>query len=36
VQRIIGDAYERIYGVPQPLTIKPFSIEETTTETTVQ
>jgi capsid portal protein len=35
VQRLIGDAYERIYGIPEPLTIVPFSIESNT-ETTVQ
>ena len=35
VQRIIGDAYARIYGIPEPLTIVPFSIESNT-ETTVQ
>ena len=35
VQRLIGDAYERIYGTPEPLTIVPFSIESNT-ETTVQ
>lgn len=35
VQRIIGDAYGRIYGIPEPLSIVPFSIESNT-ETTVQ
>lgn len=35
VQRMIGDAYERIYGVPNVLNIVPFSIESNT-ETTVQ
>ena len=30
VQRMIGDAYDRIYGQPGVLTIKPFSMEDTT------
>lgn len=36
VQRLIADAYETILGIPGALTITPFSIEETTTEKTVQ
>lgn len=36
VQRLIADAYETILGVPGALKITPFSIEETTTEKTVQ
>ena len=35
VQRIICDAYDRIYGATGVLTIKPFSLEETQTETNV-
>ena len=35
VQRIICDAYDRIYGEPGVLTIKPFTMEETKTETNV-
>lgn len=36
VQRLIAEAYETILGIPGALTITPFSIEETTTEKTVQ
>ena len=35
VQRQIVETYEYIYGKPGVLTIKPFSIEETTQETNV-
>ena len=35
VQRLICDAYDRIYGATGVLTIKPFSLEETQTETNV-
>jgi len=31
-QRLICDAYDRIYGKPGVLTITPFSMEETATE----
>ena len=36
VQRLITEAYETILGAPGALKITPFSIEETTTEKTVQ
>lgn len=36
VQSLICDAYDRIYGQQGVLTIKPFSLEETQTEKTVQ
>ena len=36
VQLLIAEAYEAILGIPGALTITPFSIEETTTEKTVQ
>ena len=35
VQALICDAYDRIYGKQNVLNIKPFSLEETATETTV-
>lgn len=36
VQRMICDAYDRIYGRPGVLTIKPFSLTDTATETNVE
>lgn len=36
VQRLITEAYERIYGIPGVLTIKPFTIDEDTSDTNVR